>query len=94
MKKKGNNSETSEEMNIEMCENEENDKKEKNEKKECIVKCQICQSPFHMICLAKYELEKSNDIFNLVPKKADCFVCGKTSIWSDWVKYLTDQYKK
>ena len=47
-----------------------------------------------MICLANYELEKNNDIFNLVPKKADCFVCGKSLIWSDWVKNLTDQYKK
>lgn len=80
--KNGNNSESSEN-----CINEEKDKKE------YIVKCQICKSLFHMICLAKYELEKNNDIFNLVPKKADCFVCGKTIIWSDWVKNLTDQYK-
>jgi hypothetical protein len=47
-----------------------------------------------MICLANYELEKNNDILNLVPKKADCYVCGNSLIWSEWVKDLTDQYKK
>ena len=92
--KNGNLSESSEGMLVENCINEENEKKEKNDKKEFIVKCQICKSPFHMICLANYELEKNNDIYNLVPKKADCFVCGKTFIWSEWVKNYTDQYKK
>ena len=92
--KSGNYSESSEGMMIENNENESNDKDEKNDKKEYIVKCQICKSPFHMICLANYELEKNKDIFNLVPKKADCFVCGKSLIWSDWVKNFTDQYKK
>ena len=31
---------------------------------------------------------------NLVPKKADCYVCGNSLIWSEWVKDLTDQFKK
>ena len=90
--KNGNYSDGIEGMNVEINMNEENTKKEKNnknDKKECIVKCQICKSLFHMICLANYELEKNNDIFNLVPKKADCFACGKSLIWSDWVKNFT-----
>ena len=66
----------------------------KDNNKEYIVKCKVCKCPFHMICLANYELNKNNDIFNLVPKKADCFVCGKSLIWSEWVKDFTDQYKK
>ena len=81
-------SENSEDSNL------NNDDYEKNDKKEYIVKCQMCKSPFHMICLANNEHEKNNDIYNLVPKKADCFVCGKSLIWSEWVKNLTDQFKK
>ena len=81
-------SENSEDSNL------NNDDNRKNDKKEYIVKCQMCKSPFHMICLANTEHEKNNDIYNLVPKKADCFVCGKSLIWSEWVKNLTDQYKK
>ena len=70
------------------------DNNDKKNKKEYIVKCNKCKCPFHMICLANYELEKNNDIFNLVPKNADCYVCGNSLIWSEWVKDLTDQYKK
>ena len=70
-----------------------NNEDNKDNKVEYIVKCNICKCPFHMICLANYELEKNNDIFNLVPKKADCYVCGNSLIWSEWVKDLTDQYK-
>lgn len=81
-------SENSEDSNL------NNDDNRKSDKKEYIVKCQMCKSPFHMICLANTEHEKNNDIYNLVPKKADCFVCGKSLIWSEWVKNLTDQYKK
>ena len=81
-------SENSEDSNL------NNDDNGKNDKKEYIVKCQMCKSPFHMICLANSEHEKNNDIYNLVPKKADCFVCGKRLIWSEWVKNLTDQFKK
>ena len=84
-------SENSEDSNLN---NDDNEKNDKNDKKEYIVKCQICKSPFHMICLANNEHEKNNDIYNLVPKKADCFVCGKSLIWSEWVKNLTDQFKK
>lgn len=87
--KNGNYSDASEGMLAENYVNEENVQKEKNDTKEYIVKCQICKSPFHMICLANYELEKNNDIFNLVPKKADCFVCGKSFIWGDWVRNYT-----
>ena len=87
--KNGNYSDASEGMLAENNVNEENAQKEKNDTKEYIVKCQICKSPFHMICLANYELEKNNDIFNLVPKKADCFVCGKSFIWGDWVRNYT-----
>ena len=72
----------------------EDNKDNKDNNKEYIVKCKVCKCPFHMICLANYELNKNNDIFNLVPKKADCFVCGKSLIWSEWVKDFTDQYKK
>ena len=61
---------------------------------EYIVKCKKCKCPFHMICLANYELNKNNDTFNLVPKSADCFVCGSNLIWSEWVKDFTDQNKK
>ena len=68
------------------------DNKESNN--EYIVKCKKCKCPFHMVCLANYELGKNNDTFNLVPKSADCFVCGSNLIWSEWVKDLTDQYKK
>ena len=68
------------------------DNKESNN--EYIVKCKKCKCPFHMVCLANYELSKNNDTFNLVPKSADCFVCGSNLIWSEWVKDLTDQYKK
>ena len=66
------------------------DNKENND--EYIVKCKKCKCPFHMICLANYGLEKNNDIFNLVPKNVDCFVCGNSLIWSEWVKDLTDQF--
>ena len=86
--KKDYNSEVSDGMMIESSVNEDN---EKNEKKEYIIQCKVCKSPFHMICLARYELEKNNDLFNLIPKKADCFVCGNSLIWSDWVKEFTDQ---
>ena len=61
---------------------------------EYIVKCKKCKCPFHMICLANYELGKNNDTFNLVPKSADCFVCGSNLIQSEWVKYLTNKNKK
>ena len=87
--KKDYNSEVSDGMIIESSVNEDN---EKNEKQEYIIQCKVCKSPFHMICLARYELEKNNDLLNLIPKKADCFVCGKSLIWSDWVKEFTDQY--
>ena len=70
------------------------DNKESTNTNEYIVKCIKCKCPFHMICLANYQLEKNNDIFNLVPKNADCFVCGHNLIWSEWVKDLTDQNKK
>ena len=83
-------SESSDGMNIENNINEESKKENKNE---YIVKCNNCKCPFHMICLANYEFEKNNDIFNLVPKKAECFVCGENYIWSEWVKDLTDQNK-
>ena len=89
--KKENLSEESEGMMIEYNTKEENDKKDN---KEYILKCQDCKSPFHMICLAKYELEKNGDYFNLIPKKADCFVCGKSLIWSEWVKNYAEQNKK
>ena len=95
--KNGVSSEASDGMAIESSVNEDaekNDKNNKKEKNEFIVKCNECKSPFHMICLANYELEKNNDIYNLVPKKADCFVCGNSLIWSDWVKKYTDQFKK
>ena len=66
------------------------DNKENND--EYIVKCKKCKCPFHMICLANYGLDKNNDIFNLVPKNVDCFVCGNSLIWSEWVKDLTEQF--
>ena len=76
--------------------NEENNNNNsiKEKKIDYIVKCNKCNCPFHMICLANYELEKNGDIFNLVPEKADCYVCGNSLIWSEWVKDLTDQFKK
>ena len=70
------------------------DNKESTNTNEYIVKCIKCKCPFHMICLDNIQLEKNNDIFNLVPKNADCFVCGHNLIWSEWVKDLTDQNKK
>lgn len=90
---KKNNENFSESSEGFLVESSVNEDKEKNDKKEYILKCQVCKSLFHMICLANYELEKNNDFLNLVPKKADCYVCGKSLIWSDWVKNLTDQYK-
>ena len=63
------------------------------ENKENIVVCKECQSSFHMICLAKYELNRNRDLLNLVPKSAECFVCGKNEVWSEWLKNLTDQNK-
>ena len=68
-----------------------NENDNKNEEK--IVVCKNCKSPFHMICLAKYELERNNDYLNLIPKNVECFVCGKNDIWSEWVKNLTEQNK-
>ena len=69
-----------------------NEKINKTNNIEYIVQCNKCKCFFHMVCLANYELGKNNEIFNLVPKKADCFVCGNSLIWSEWVKDLTNQY--
>ena len=82
------------EINILSESSEGNNEDNKESKTENILKCNKCKCPFHMACLANYELEKNNDIYNLVPKKADCYVCGNSLIWSEWVKDLTDQYKK
>ncbi len=48
-----------------------------------IVKCPVCLSLYHMICLAEKTL---GETLALIPRETECIICSRISGWSDFLK--------
>lgn len=71
-------------------ESDEDSDSSNKEEKPSIVSCPFCKSKYHLFCLAEASLEKEEDELALIPKETTCNICTKKSIWSEWIKSISE----
>lgn len=72
-----------EELQQEQDEDEDNRHNSITDNTDNLCKCPYCSSKYHLICLARTAI--ANQLC-LIPKTADCLVCGRDYIWSEFLK--------
>lgn len=76
--------EDNQEEQEEICKEQENCPSNCTEDNNC--KCPYCKSKFHLICLAQSAIWNQNSQLCLIPKNAECLVCGREYKWAEFLK--------